>query len=107
MSNSKSSAVCPICGQTVRLLLTAIAYGDEKEPAHFDCVLKQISEKETPGQKEKIIYLGGGSFGIVEFKSGGNGTFEIKKRIEFETFDQENPQKHNWRKELSDPVKIK
>ncbi len=93
---------CPICGQNVRDVLTAIAYGDEKSPAHFDCVLKKIAGQEALKNKEKVIYLGKGEFGIVKFKGNSSNKFEIVKRIPLEP-RQDGPV--SWRKDISRQLK--
>ena len=91
---------CPVCGKGVRDLLTALAYGDERKPAHFDCILKVIGEKEELLPREKLIYLGAGSFGIVKFRSSSGGSsprFAVRKRIQLE----EKEEKLEWRREIS------
>jgi len=60
---------CHICENPIRELISAIAYGPEGEPAHFDCVLKKLKEERNLGENEKIQYVGNGSFAIVERKS--------------------------------------
>jgi hypothetical protein len=74
--------ICPICQSSVRDLYTAIAFGEENIPAHFDCIMKELAASEELQEKERISYLGGGSFGIVQ--NTGGGKFFIRKRIQFE-----------------------
>lgn len=74
---------CAICGTAVRDVLTAIAYGEEKSAAHFDCVMKELGERENLEPKEKLVYLGGGTFGVVKMKGGG-GKFQVLRKIPFE-----------------------
>ena len=80
-------------------MLTAISVGEDKNPAHFDCVLKHISEGEELGAKEKIIYIGNGKFAIVQGKSGKE--LSIRKTIQFE----EKESKDEWRKKISRNLK--
>jgi hypothetical protein len=90
---------CPICNKSVKFLLTAISVGEDHKPAHFDCVLKKVSENEELGPKEKIIYIGNGNFAIVNGKSGKD--LSIKKTINYE-------QKENtveWRRKISKNLK--
>jgi hypothetical protein len=92
---------CPYCGQNVRDVLTAIALNEGATPAHFDCVLRQLAEEEELQPKEKIIYLGNGSFGIVRFKSQSDPkNFVIRKRIQIE------PEKIDldWRKSVASKI---
>lgn len=90
---------CPICNQSVKFLLTAISIGEDKSPAHFDCVIKRITETENLGSKEKITYIGNGNFAVVSGKAGKD--LKIKKKIEFE----ENESKSEWRKRISRNLK--
>ena len=89
---------CPYCGQNVRDVLTAISINEGENPSHFDCVIKKLSEEEKLNPKEKICYLGGGSFGIVRFKNSSDPTqFTVKKRIRVEAENQDI----SWRKAVS------
>lgn len=97
--NRKSFPECPICNQSVKFLLTAISVGEDNRPAHFDCVLKQITETEELGPKEKVTYIGNGNFAVVSGKIGKD--LKIKKKIEFE--GKEN--KGEWRKRISRNLK--
>jgi len=92
---------CPICGRPVRYMMTAIAQGENGEPTHFDCVLRLITEKEELQPREKVCYLGNGSFGIVRFKPGGQSKFTIRKRIQYEEREKSFP----WRKRISSRVR--
>ena len=97
--NKRPFPECPICNQSVKFLLTAISVGEDNRPAHFDCVLKLLSETEDLGPKEKITYIGNGNFAIVSGKAGKN--LVIRKKIEFE--NREN--KGEWRKRISRNLK--
>jgi len=83
-------------------MLTAISVNEEMDPAHFDCVLKQLSETEDLNKGEKITYLGNGVFGVVKLKSGNKGlNFTIVKKIQFENKDK----KAEWRKKIGRRLK--
>ena len=102
---NKFTLKCGICQQDIQDPSTAIALPDaERNPAHFDCVIKKIKENENIGEKEQVVYLGSGAFGIVENVSGNQGNqgpnFKIIKKIDFE--DKENIPE--WRKQM---VKVK
>ncbi len=89
---------CPHCGQNVRDALTAIAMQEGEAPTHFDCVIKKITDEETLQPKERVCYLGNGSFGIVRFKNPSDKkNFVIRKRIQIEPEKTEIP----WRKAIS------
>lgn len=93
---------CPVCSRAVHDLYTAIAYGDGMVPAHFDCILSLLGEREQFSSGERLCYLGGGSFGIVQTRpahgkrNGNDGGLFIRKRIEFEEKDAAP----EWRQEL-------
>lgn len=91
---------CPVCGKQVRELASALTHRASGKPAHFDCVVRELRESNEIAPQEKICYLGGGSFGILEFRaSGGAARFVIKKRIQYE--EKEAPQE--WKKPLQYP----
>ena len=70
---------------------------------HFDCIIKQINEREILEKGDFVSYIGGGRFGIVHNNQPGNQKkFIIKKIIEWENKD-ERPQ---WRSDLSDRYSI-
>jgi hypothetical protein len=77
--------------------MTAIAQGEWAAPAHFDCVLREIGQKEELEPKEKVCYLGNGTFGLLKFKQGGAVRFSIRKRIQYEAADKDI----TWRKRIS------
>ena len=82
---------CPVCDKSVENLYTAIACGEDGLPAHFDCILSMLSGREELSVGERVCYLGGGSFGVIQVRSTGrqrdrrsSGGLFIRKRIEFE-----------------------
>jgi hypothetical protein len=77
--------------------LTAIVFEEGEVAAHFDCVLKKLSDEESLKPKEKICYLGGGEFGVVRFNSSNLRDFTIRKRIKFENKENEP----EWRRRIS------
>jgi hypothetical protein len=89
---------CPVCGKQVRELASAVTHRASRLPAHFDCVMRELRDSNETAPQEKICYLGGGTFGILEFRppGGGPGRFIIRKRIPYE--EKETPQE--WKKPL-------
>ena len=100
-NSSAERPKCPLCKQNIRDILTAIAVTEAKLPAHFDCVLKNISQSEVCEHRERIVYLGKGEFGIIKFKGGNSNKFVIRKRIAYEQAEDDIP----WRKEISRHLK--
>jgi hypothetical protein len=90
---------CPVCQKPIRELASALSYKGTGAPAHFDCVLKELREAHEMTPQEKICYLGGGSFAILQFKNGGGSRFTIRKKIPYE--EKEVPQE--WKKTLQIP----
>lgn len=88
---------CIICGKPIADAASSMAMPDSGEPAHFDCVLKQISESETLAEGDTVAYLGGGAFGIIQKETGSPAGFRIKKKIDFENKEKIGV----WRKKLS------
>ena len=88
---------CPLCGKPVRDIVSALTHRISRQPAHFDCIVQELRETNEIAPQEKICYLGGGSFGILEFRSsGGAGHFVINKRIQYE----EKEIQQDWKKRL-------
>jgi hypothetical protein len=84
----------------VRDLPSALTHRVAGKPAHFDCVVQELRESNEVAPQEKICYLGGGSFGIIELRpAGGPSRFVIRKRIQYE--EKEKPQE--WKKTLQVP----
>lgn len=85
---------CAVCGKAIRDVSAAMNDPAGEKPAHFDCVLKMLTEKEELGNQEKVIYLGSGNFGVV--KVYNNKKFEILRKITYE-----NPEARNdWRMDM-------
>ena len=97
----KDFPVCPICGNSVKDINTAIAAEESEAPAHFDCIIKQLEQREQLEKDEKICYLGRGSFGIIKTRNGGSMKFFVRKRIQYEKEEK----KFDWRKKVSDRIK--
>jgi hypothetical protein len=98
---ARDMPICSICGKPVYDLSTAVAASrDAGEPAHFDCVLERVNESESLVAGEKIVYLGSGSFGVVEFKDKNEGVFSVKRRIQWE----KEGEKKEWRKGISSRI---
>jgi hypothetical protein len=97
----KDYPICPICGNSVKDIYTAVAAEDGETPAHFDCILKQIEQREQLEKDEKVCYLGRGSFGIIKTRSGGSMKFFVRKRIQWEKEEK----KFDWRRKISSRIK--
>jgi hypothetical protein len=98
---ARDMPACPLCGKPVYDLTTAVATSRETgDPAHFDCVIERVAASETLVAGEKLVYLGSGSFGVVEFKDKNESLFTVKRRIQWE----KEGEKKDWRKVLSSRI---
>ena len=89
---------CPICGKIVRNLNIAIEEKNSHEPAHFECVMRQLSAEIDLKPQEKLHYLGSGYFGIIQLKEGkGLSSYSIKEKFQYEDVSK----KSDWRKKMS------
>ena len=90
--------VCPICGNDIEDMASAVIDKASGDPAHFDCILDQLNKTETLGKNEKIAYIGQGRFALLRYEDPSDvKSFKIIKTIEWEGRDAKLP----WRSELS------
>jgi hypothetical protein len=76
---------CCVCGKPILDILSALLHQEKGEPAHFDCVSKELLEKETLEDGERFTYLGSGSFGIIrQGRAGDPSSIVIRKKIQYE-----------------------
>ena len=80
--SQKTNIFCSRCNKELYDLLNSF-YNEEKNEYYcFDCALAEVKEKLQPDPKNRIIYLGAGTFGEVkEIKS--EKKFMILKRIRY------------------------
>ena len=95
----RTYAPCPVSGEEIDDIFTAIADPQTGRPAKFDSVLEKIAATETLQEDERIAYIGRGAFGIVAMEKGENNRphLVVRKRIEYEP----SSDAQGWRKELS------
>lgn len=99
--DARDLPLCPLCGKPVYDLSTALSASREAgDPAHFDCVLERVTASETIVSGEKLVYLGSGSFGVVEFKDKNESAFVVKRRIQWE----KEGEKKDWRRGISSRI---
>jgi hypothetical protein len=89
---------CPVCGKPIRDILSALLHEESGEPAHFDCILRDLVSREALVQGERLSYLGSGIFGIVrQGRAGDPSSIVIRKKIQYE--DKEKAAA--WRRSLN------
>jgi hypothetical protein len=87
-----------MCGKPIRDIYSALLHNESGEPAHFDCVMKELQSQETLAPGERFGYLGSGIFGIIrQGTSGDPSSIVIRKKIQYE--DKEKALA--WRHSLS------
>lgn len=92
---------CSICGEAILDITSALARPNDGTPVHFDCALKLVSEDLKPGEGEQVIYLGKGSFAVVEKQAYQQRNLKISRRKDWENIEE----KSEWRQELRTDVK--
>lgn len=98
------AAVCPLCGEPIYDLSSALAEKETNLPAHFDCVLARVAAAEELESGEKVVYIGAGSFAVVQFRDRNESAFTVKRRISWE--NEKEKDKREWRKALSQRVQM-
>ena len=90
--------VCPVCGEIITEISSALTDKKTGKPIHFDCALHQVEAGEQLSEKEKVAYIGQGRFGVLYFENPRDQRkFTIKKIIEWEDREKTN----EWRDEIS------
>jgi hypothetical protein len=95
---------CVRCGKPIADLHSALT-DRNGGVVHFDCVMAELTERETLETGDALSYIGGGRFGVVRFGNPGRGEagrFTIKKILEWE--DKEN--RAEWRGTVADHYSI-
>jgi hypothetical protein len=94
----REAPLCCVCEKPIHDILAALLHQEKGEPAHFDCVAKELLAQETLGEGERFSYLGSGVFGIIrQGKAENASSIVIRKKIQYE--DKEKAAA--WRRTLS------
>lgn len=87
MKDKSEKSICPICNEPIYIPEEAITHNTTNKLAHFECILKEIkkSNEEEMEENDKIVYLGSGTFGIIQERKSSKGTkLFVRKRINYE-----------------------
>ncbi|OEJ15810.1 hypothetical protein BFL38_10135 [Brachyspira hampsonii] len=87
MKEEVERPICPICNEPIYIVEEAIRHNASGELAHFECILNEIKDNNIADMEEedKIVYLGSGTFGIIQERQNGKNTrFFVRKRINYE-----------------------
>jgi hypothetical protein len=97
----RPSPLCSICGDPIKDITSALARPNDGTPVHFDCALKIAGEELKPREDEKVIYLGKGSFAVVELQAYQQRSLKITRRTDWENLEE----KFEWRQKLRADVR--
>ncbi|RKX74372.1 MAG: hypothetical protein DRP60_10370 [Spirochaetes bacterium] len=92
---------CSICGEPIQDITSALSRPTDGTPVHFDCALQSVTDKLNPGEGEKVIYLGKGSFAVVEHEAYQKRSLKVSRRIDWENLEEIS----EWRRELRAELK--
>ena len=93
-------ADCPVCGEPIKDITSALSLVGEGVPSHFDCVLARIREKENLQEGETLIYLGKGDFGVVNDEEYQKGKLVVIRKVTYEQLDN----REEWRLKMRQDV---
>ncbi len=88
---------CAICENKISDITSALARPEDTAPVHFDCALNVMRKSLNPEEGQIVIYLGRGSFAVVDESEYRKKRLKIIRREDWEI--PESPPA--WRKELS------
>jgi hypothetical protein len=87
VTNIVNAPDCVLCSKKIQDLSTAVVYGTKKEPVHFECIVTRLEQDEQCTPMEKIIYIGGGQFAVVNGLAYRNNKVEIIRKIKAESIE--------------------
>lgn len=91
---------CEICSKPIGDITTAIAKPGSNLPIHFECALNIVSKELKPGDDEKIIYLGKGSFAAVRLEAYRREKLIVRRQVNWENVEKRG----DWRIKLRSDI---
>lgn len=89
---------CPISGQPIDNIHTALVHRESEQPANFDAVLELLRNAENLSERQKLVYVGSGCFGVYEeVEENGRRHLALQRKIVYE----DGHHKPEWRRELA------
>jgi len=95
------SLQCSICGEIIEDVTSAMCSPTGEEPAHFDCIIKQLSEKEELKENELIVYLGSNHFAVVQKEDYNKRQINIIRTIDFHRIEEREEWRIKMRNEIT------
>jgi|GEM_PF-5731161 len=81
----KNPVICSMCSKPIEIISTAVSGLESGEIAHLECMAKHYEKVEQVNERQRVLYVGQGSFAVVEYKNAHKqGSFSIVKRITHE-----------------------
>lgn len=83
------AVICSICEKPIDIISTAVSGFQKEEIAHIECVIGHLEESQDLTDRQKVVYIGQGSFAVVEYKNAQkHGSFTVVKKIAHEDGEQ-------------------
>lgn len=76
-----NKTTCNICHNQIKDMATSIIDKNSSKSVHFDCLVSKIKKIKNISPREKVVYLGSGTFAIIETTNSAKKTFKIKETI--------------------------
>ena len=78
------AASCPICNKIINNMSNSIKDITTEIPCHFECVVTELKKKVQVRQNQRIAYVGGGSFAVIEdVREDGRNKFIIIQKLQY------------------------
>lgn len=88
----------PVTGKAIDNIYTAMTHRDSEQPVAFDTVIEQLRNAENLSERQQLIYVGSGQFGIYdEVEEGGKKRLVLQRKVTYE----DSHHKPDWRRELA------
>ncbi len=79
---AKPAVLCSMCEKPIEIISTAVSGFQKEEIAHLECVINHFEQSEKLNERQRVIYIGQGSFAVVEYRNEQKqGSFSIIKKI--------------------------
>lgn len=74
---------CVICHKKILESSSILEVSDSQDPAHFECVLNNLKQREELQQYQRLVYLGSSRFAVIEplDPSKKNSPFKVVRHV--------------------------
>jgi hypothetical protein len=88
----------PVTGKAIDNIYTAMTHRESEQPVSFDTIIEQLRNAENLDERQQLIYVGSGQFGVYdEVEEGGKKRLVLNRKIVYE----DSHHKPDWRRELA------